>query len=189
MYYVTLISWCIQAFIESFVSNFNDFVESSSSGDDGDGDGSDATVISYFFHNVINQYMLNEDQKPTQIIIINIIYLALTWILVGIRFGFIGWNNRTDKNKSHYYYISYYMVTYIPILMLFIIMIRSLTLPGAYSNDYGIKKYFSIANISNNISSSILINQPDIWSTSISQIFFSIGITVSNYIVYIVYIV
>ena len=68
--------------------------------------------------------------------------------------------------------------------MLFIIMIRSLTLPGAYSNDYGIKKYFSIANISNNISSSILINQPDIWSTSISQIFFSIGITVSNYVLH-----
>jgi NSS family neurotransmitter:Na+ symporter len=108
----------------------------------------------------------------------NAVYLALTWIFVG--FGLLlnvyRRKNINDKNKN---VISYYMTTTaIPIIMLLIIMIRSLTLPGAYSNNYGMNKYFSIADIQWN-DLSVLINQPDIWSIAIAQIFFSIGITVS----------
>ena len=148
-YYVPLISWCIRAFLESFGSMRNDWEGIS---------GSDATT--YFYHDVIGQYTLDEDQKPTRIVIGNVIYLFLTWALVGscLSFG-LKWTGRVA-----------YVTMGLPVLMLFILLIRSLTLPG--SRD-GIHQYFGQWDLS------VLVKQPDIWSVAASQIFFSIGVAVS----------
>mmetsp|Transcript_13025 Transcript_13025/g.30408 ORF Transcript_13025/g.30408 Transcript_13025/m.30408 type:complete len:650 (-) Transcript_13025:140-2089(-) len=145
-YYVPLISWCIRAFFESFGSMRNDWEDIA---------GSDA--MAYFYHDVIGQYTLDEDQKPTRIVIGNVFYLALTWGIVGgcLSFG-LKWTGRVACFTMG-----------MPILMLFILLIRALTLPGSAN---GIHQYFGEWDMS------ILVNQPDIWSTAVSQIFFSIGV-------------
>ena len=153
MYYVPLISWCIRAFFESFGSMRNDWEDIS---------GSDATT--YFFHDVIGQYTLDEDQKPTRIVFMNVFYLGLTWALVGLCLSFgLKWTGRVA-----------YVTMGLPILMLFILLVRALTLPGASD---GVHKYFAEWDLS------VLIKQPDIWSTAVSQIFFSIGVAVSTVLV------
>mmetsp|Transcript_20522 Transcript_20522/g.44660 ORF Transcript_20522/g.44660 Transcript_20522/m.44660 type:complete len:654 (-) Transcript_20522:252-2213(-) len=145
-YYVPLISWCIRAFLESFGSMREDWEDVS---------GSDATT--YFYHNVIGQYTLDEDQKPTRIVIANVFYLALTWGIVGCCLSFgLKWTGRVA-----------YVTMGMPILMLFILLIRALTLPGS---SKGIHQYFSEWDMS------VLVNQPDVWSEAVSQIFFSIGV-------------
>ena len=150
MYYVPLISWCIRAFFESFGSMRNDWEDIS---------GSDATT--YFYHDVIGQYTLDEDQKPTRIVFTNVVYLALTWVVVGCCLSFgLKWTGRIA-----------YVTMGMPVLMLFILLIRALTLPGAID---GVHTYFGKWDLS------ILVKQPDIWSTAVSQIFFSIGIAVSS---------
>lgn len=148
-YYVPLISWCIRAFLESFGSMRDDWEDIS---------GSDATT--YFYHEIIGQYTLDEDQKPTRIVFGNVFYLALTWTLVGASLSFgLKWTGRVA-----------YVTMGLPVLMLFILLIRALTLPGSYQ---GLKEYFGKWDFS------VLVKQPDIWSTAVSQIFFSIGVAVS----------
>ena len=148
-YYVALISWCIRSFLESFGSMRKDW---------DDINGSDATT--YFYHNIIGQYTLDEDQKPTRIVFGNVLYLAMSWILVGscLTYG-LKWTGRVA-----------YVTMGLPILMLFILLARSLTLDG--SSD-GVHRYFGGYQLS------ILLEKPDIWSTAASQIFFSIGVAVS----------
>jgi len=145
-YYVPMISWCIRAFLESFGSMRNDWEDIS---------GSDATT--YFYHEVIGQYTLDEDQKPTRIVIGNVIYLGLTWVLVGscLSFG-LKWTGRVA-----------YATMGLPVLMLFILLVRALTLPGASD---GVHQYFGEWDLS------ILVKEPEIWSMAASQIFFSIGV-------------
>ena len=148
-YYVPLISWCIRAFFESFGHMRDDWEDIS---------GSEATK--YFYHEIVGQYTLDEDQKPTRIVFWNVVYLGLTWAMVGTSLSFgLKWTGRVA-----------YVTMGLPVLMLFILLIRALTLPGSYE---GLRQYFGKWDLS------VLVNQPDIWSTAVSQIFFSIGVAVS----------
>jgi SNF family Na+-dependent transporter len=58
----------------------------------------------------------------------------------------------------------------LPILLMFILLIRAVTLPGASD---GIHEYIGDWDWS------VLVKEPDVWSTAVSQIFFSVGIAVS----------
>lgn len=148
-YYVPLISWCLRAFLESFGHMSDDWQDIS---------GSDAST--YFYHDIVGQYTLDEDQKPTRIVFGNVVYLAATWGMVGAALSFgLKWTGRVA-----------YVTMGLPILMLFILLIRALTLPGASD---GLHKYFAVWDLS------VLVKEPDIWSTAVSQIFFSIGVAVS----------
>lgn len=148
-YYVPLISWCLRAFLESFGHMSDDWQDIS---------GSDASA--YFYHDIVGQYTLDEDQKPTRIVFGNVAYLAVTWGMVGAALSFgLKWTGRVA-----------YVTMGLPILMLFILLIRALTLPGASD---GLHKYFAVWDFT------VLAKEPDIWSTAVSQIFFSIGVAVS----------
>jgi solute carrier family 6 GABA transporter-like protein 1 len=149
MYYVPLISWCIRAFVESFGSMKDDWKDMS---------GSQAT--NYFFHNLIGTYTLDESRRPTRIVPLNVLYLAITWIIVGACLAFgIKWTGRVA-----------YFTMGLPVVMMLILLIRALTLPGA-SN--GIHAYIGDWDMK------VLFESPDIWSTAVSQIFFSMGVAVS----------
>lgn len=153
-YYVPLISWCIRAFVESFGTMKDDWKGMS---------GTEAT--NYFFHNLIGTYTLDESRRPTRIVPLNVVYLAFTWILVGgcLAFG-VKWTGR----------IAYFTMG-LPVVMLFVLLIRALTLPGA-SN--GIHAYIGDWDMS------VLFESPDIWSTAVSQIFFSMGVAVSVHVLF-----
>jgi len=120
--------------------------------------GNEAT--NYFFHDVIGTGTLEQDMRPSRMIIGNIFYLGLSWALVGacISFG-IKWTGRIA-----------YITMGLPVFMLFILLIRSLTLPGAKD---GIHEFLGKWDMS------ILFERPDVWSTAVSQIFFSVGVAVS----------
>ncbi|KAL3916975.1 MAG: hypothetical protein SGILL_004930 [Bacillariaceae sp.] len=147
MYYVPLVSWCIRAFFESFGRMRDDWEDIS---------GSEASQ--YFFHDLVGTYTLDEDRRPTRIIPLNVLYLALTWIIVACCLGFgLKWTGRVA-----------YVTMGLPILMMFILLIRALTLPGASD---GIHAYIGEWDLS------VLVKEPEIWSTAVSQIFFSLGIS------------
>ena len=122
--------------------------------------GSEAS--NYFFHDLVGTSTLDEDMRPNRIIPANVFYLMFTWLIVGscISFG-IKWTGRIA-----------YVTMGLPVLMLAILLVRSLTLPGA---SKGIYEYIG------NWDLSVLVEQPDIWSTAVSQIFFSIGVAVSAF--------
>jgi SNF family Na+-dependent transporter len=149
MYYVPLISWCIRAFFESFGRMRNDWQEMEGS-----------AANQYFFHDVVGTYTLEEDRKPTRIVGLNVVYLALTWLIVGstLTFG-IKWRGRVT-----------YVTMGLSVLIMFVLLVRALTLPGASD---GIHAYIGEWDLS------VLVKQPDIWSTAVAQIFFSVGVAVS----------
>lgn len=62
-----------------------------------------------------------------------------------------------------------------PILLLFIFLIRAVTLPGASS---GVKVYIGEWDMA------VLSERPDVWSTAVGQIFFSIGVTFGIFTAY-----
>jgi SNF family Na+-dependent transporter len=150
MYYVPLISWCMRAFFESFGHMRDDWQDIG---------GSEATQ--YFFHDIVGTYTLDEDRKPTRIVGLNVIYLALAWITVGCSSAFgLRWTGRVA-----------YVTMGLPVLIMLILLIRALTLPGASD---GIHAYIGEWDLS------VLVKKPDIWSTAVAQIFFSVGVSVRN---------
>ncbi|KAG7359158.1 sodium:neurotransmitter symporter family protein [Nitzschia inconspicua] len=146
MYYVPLISWCIRAFFESFGRMRDDWQSM---------EGSEANK--YFFHDIVGTYTLDEDRKPTRVVGLNVVYLALTWIIVGCSLAFgLKWTGRVA-----------YVTMGLPVFFMFLLLIRALTLPGAGD---GIHAYIGEWDLS------VLVQQPDIWSTAVAQTFFSVGI-------------
>jgi solute carrier family 6 GABA transporter-like protein 1 len=146
-YYVPLISWCLRALVESFFT------------DQWKGD-SEVSSYDYFMQEIIGQ-MDDDIVRPTRILPANVLYLAITWTMVAscISFG-IEWTGKIA-----------YITMGLPILMLFILLVRSLTLPGAMN---GLHEYIGTWDWS------VLVEKPDVWSTAVSQIFFSIGVAVSR---------
>ena len=120
--------------------------------------GSEATE--YFFNDMIGVHTLQEGMRPTRIVPENVAYLAMTWVIVGLCLSF---GIKTTGRIA-------YFTMGLPIIMLIVLLIRALTLPGA-SDEVGI--YFG------NWDLKVLVDEPDIWSTAVSQIFFSIGVAVS----------
>jgi len=133
-YYVPLISWCIKGFIESFF---------------------DANVQDYDGYN----QEWSQNRVPTRIEFTNVVYLGLTWILVGCCLAFgLKWTGRIA-----------YVTMGLPVAMLLVFLIRALTLDNA---SEGVHQYFGVWDWS------VLFNKPDVWSTAVAQIFFSIGVAV-----------
>ena len=115
----------------------------------------------YFFHELIGTATLDEDLRPTRMLLGNAVYLAFTWALVGscLMFG-IKWTGRIA-----------YVTMGLPIAMLVVLLLRAVTLPGA---SQGIYEYIGKWDLK------VLFDKPEVWSTAASQIFFSIGVAVSD---------
>mmetsp|Transcript_6076 Transcript_6076/g.7719 ORF Transcript_6076/g.7719 Transcript_6076/m.7719 type:complete len:626 (+) Transcript_6076:127-2004(+) len=146
-YYVPLLSWVARAFCESFGKMSDGWVDVS---------GSDAS--DYFFNDIIGMDTLGDNLHPTRLVWTNTAYLIISWLCIGgcVAFG-IKWTGR----------IAYFTMGF-PILLLFLFFGRAVTLEGA---GEGIQAYIGEWDMS------VLHKQPDVWSTAVSQIFFSLGTT------------
>lgn len=120
--------------------------------------GTNAT--NYLFQDVIETATLNEGIRPSRFVVTNIIYLAFTWLAIGscMAFGI----KSTDKVA--------YITMGLPVAMLFVLFVRSVALPGAST---GTSEYIGTWDWN------VIITYPDVWSRAVSQVFFSLGITVS----------
>lgn len=148
VYYSMLIAWVLHAFFESFGND-----------DPWGQEGVNGTVaVTYFVEDIIGAGTLGDDGRPTRLVWANVGCAALVWGLCfcGTAFG-VQWTGRVT-----------YITMGIPIALLFIFLGRGLTLEG---HEAGIKEYIGVWDMS------ILSEQPDVWSTAVSQIFFSIGVT------------
>lgn len=148
VYYSMLIAWVVHAFFDSFGS------------EDpwGKPDVNGTVAVDYFVGEIIGAKTLGDDGRPTRMVWPNVGCAALVWVtcFFGTAFG-VEWTGR----------ITYFTMG-IPIVLLFIFLGRGLTLEGY---EEGIHEYIGIWDMS------VLSEQGEVWSTAVSQIFFSIGVT------------
>jgi SNF family Na+-dependent transporter len=143
-----LLAWVVHAFFDSFGIENNIWAGSYVTGSEAN---------DYFQNRIIGMETLDATTlKPTRIVWENVGCSLFTWaaIFLCIVFG-IKWTGR----------ITYFTMGF-PILLLFIMLGRSVTLEGA---DEGIRQYLSS-------DWSVLVDKPEVWSKAVTQIFFSIGI-------------
>lgn len=181
VYYSMLLSWVCNAFFASFTPN-DPWEESDITGEQ---------AIAYFFDSIIGMSTLGEDLRPTRIVWVNVGYSTLTWFCIFLCLAFgLKWTGRIA-----------YVTMGIPIVLLFVFLIRACTLPGA---SEGIRQYIGIWDMSvltevrscvvetlvhcccvvflrflwaHLITHLYLLQRPDVWSVAVSQIFFSLSVT------------
>mmetsp|Transcript_14648 Transcript_14648/g.29751 ORF Transcript_14648/g.29751 Transcript_14648/m.29751 type:complete len:649 (-) Transcript_14648:136-2082(-) len=147
-YYSVLIAWVINAFFDSFGGR-------DPWADDGVTGGE---AIDYFIDKLIGASTLGDDGRPTRMVWANVGYSAVAWFLIwACLAGGTKWTGRIT-----------YLTMGIPIVLLFIFLFTSVTLEGA---NLGVKEYIGRWDMK------VLTERPDVWSTAVSQIFFSIGVT------------
>jgi len=148
VFYSMLIAWCLHAFFDSFGSD-DPWVKEDTNG---------TVAIDYFVGEIVGQSTLPEGSGPTRLVWANVGYSFLVWTIVffGTAFG-LEWTGRIT-----------YVTMGIPIVLLFVFLIRAVTLEG---HEIGIEAYIGGWDMS------VLTEQGDVWSTAVSQIFFSLGIT------------
>lgn len=143
-----LIAWVINAFFDSW-SDSAPWDQDGVSGED---------AVGYFVNEIIGASTLGGAGRPTRIVGANVGYSALTWFLIwACLAGGTKWTGR----------ITYFTMG-LPIVLLFVFLGRALSLEGA---ELGIKEYIGRWDMS------VLRTSPECWSTAVSQIFFSIGVT------------
>eukprot|EP00588_Corethron_pennatum_P017817 CAMPEP_0194303210 /NCGR_PEP_ID=MMETSP0171-20130528/1128_1 /TAXON_ID=218684 /ORGANISM="Corethron pennatum, Strain L29A3" /LENGTH=623 /DNA_ID=CAMNT_0039054029 /DNA_START=11 /DNA_END=1882 /DNA_ORIENTATION=+ len=148
LYYVPLIAWTANAFFSSFTDFDKNYRNST-------GDG----AYVYWMDDIIGMSTLDtENFYPTRVMWGNFGCLVLVYaiILACTAFGM----GTTGK-------ITYFTMGF-PILLLFIFLIKALTLEGAGA---GVKAYIGMWDMS------VLSDKKEVWSRAVSQIFFSIGVT------------
>ena len=154
VYYIPLIAWTVNGFFDTF----SGFDEKYGIKTDENG-GLISPYSVHFGPKIIGMESLNEGSlNPTRLVPDNVGYLAMVYIIMYfcIAFGI----KVTGR-------IAYFTMGF-PILLLFIFFFRGVTLDGASD---GIKEYIGIWDLS------VLRERGEVWSTAVSQIFFSIGIS------------
>lgn len=147
IYYSMLIAWVVNAFFDSF-----------GDADPWANDDLNGTVAVTYFTDVIIGGETVQDGRATRIVGKNVGYCFLVWVIVFFGTGFgVKWTGR----------ITYFTMG-IPIILLFVFLGKAVSLPGAQD---GIYEYIGRWDMS------ILTTQGDVWSTAVSQIFFSLGVT------------
>jgi solute carrier family 6 GABA transporter-like protein 1 len=148
VYYSMLIAWVVNAFFDSFGNN-DPWGAPDISGEE---------AVEYFTNVIIGAETLGQDGRPTRLVGANVGYSFLVWVIVffGIGFG-VQWTGRIS-----------YVTMGLPVILLFVFLGRSLTLEGS---SEGVKEYIGRWDVS------VLTERGDVWSTAVSQIFFSLGVT------------
>jgi SNF family Na+-dependent transporter len=111
IYYSMLLTWVTNAFFATF--------KPGDPWSEGEADGTAA--VQYFFGSIIGMSTLGEDLRPTRIVWTNVGYSVLTWfcIFCCLAFG-LKWTGRVA-----------YVTMGLPIVLLFVFLIRACTLTGA----------------------------------------------------------
>jgi solute carrier family 6 GABA transporter-like protein 1 len=147
-YYSVLIAWVIHGFFDSFGSG-DPWAKEGTTGEE---------AVTYFLEEIIGTKTLGPDGRPTRLVGANVGYSALAWFLIwACLAGGTKWTGR----------ITYFTMG-LPIILLFVFLGKAVSLPGS---ENGIREYIGIWDMS------VLTERPDCWSTAVSQIFFSIGVT------------
>jgi len=146
-YYVPLLAWTLRIFFESFGPMSDRWDDISSE-----------EASNYFFNDIVGNVTLGDDQLPTRIVGPNMLYLMIAWLSVGLCVAF------GVKATGRIAYVT--MGT--PILLLLAFVVGAVTLEGA---GEGIQSYIGQWDMA------VLTERPDVWSTAVSQIFFSLGTT------------
>lgn len=95
---------------------------------------------------------------PTRLVGWNVLALAFVWLFIYFSLAFgVKWSGRIS-----------YVTVGLPIIVLIILLIRGATLPGARD---GIRAYIGEWDLS------VLSKRGEVWSQAVSQVFFSIGVT------------
>ena len=151
-YYSCLIAWVLNAFFDSFGNATGEVPWE-------DPEVNGGTAVGYFINTIIGAGTAdNEDLRPTRLVGRNVGFSAVVWFIVYICVAFgVKWTGRIT-----------YVTMGLPIVLLFVFLIRGLTLDGASD---GVKEYIGIWDMT------ILRNEPAAWSEAVSQIFFSVGVT------------
>jgi len=112
VYYSTLLSWVCNAFFALFGPSDPYTDGEQTSGEE---------AVKYFLDNIIGMGTLGEDLRPTCIVWTNVGYSTLTWICIFCCLAFgLKWTGRIA-----------YITMGIPIVLLFVFLIRACTLTGA----------------------------------------------------------
>lgn len=115
-------------------------------------------AVGYFYNDIIGMETLGDDLRATRMVWMNVLFSAITWFIV---FLCTAWGQAVVGRIT-------YFTMGLPAVLLFVFLFRALTLDG--SSD-GIVQYIGKWEMS------VLRDSPDVWSTAVSQIFFSIGVT------------
>ena len=147
-YYSMLLTWVTRAFFETFGKN-HPWNDEGVTGDD---------AVEYFYDSIIGMDTVGDDNRPTRIVPQNVGFSVIVWLAVYVCIAFgMKWTGR----------IAYFTMGF-PILLLFVFLFKSIALEGAGA---GIEQYIGIWDMS------VLSERPDVWSTALSQIFFSLSVT------------
>ena len=148
VYYSMLLSWVCNAFFSSFSAGDPWSNGEPTAGED---------AVTYFFNNIIGMETLGEDLRPTRVVWTNVGYSILTWFCIFLCLAFgLKWTGRYGTlshslffGKLFLTFFVYDRVAYItmgiPIVLLFVFLIRACTLTGASD---GIKAYIGIWDMS-----------------------------------------
>lgn len=146
-YYSAIMVWVVRMFIYSC------------QGSDGRWRNQTAkAAFDWFLNEVTGADTLADGLVPTRIVWQNLLALLFVWLVVFLCLAFgVKWTGRVA-----------YITVGLPVLILFILVIRAATLEGAGD---GIRKYIGGWDVG------ILSKQGEVWSVAVTQIFFSIGVT------------
>ncbi|KAL3913435.1 MAG: hypothetical protein SGARI_000659 [Bacillariaceae sp.] len=142
-----LLSWVSRAFFQSWSD------EAPWTGEGVTGE----EAVGYFYNDIIGMSTLGEDLRPTRIVWQNVGYSFFVWLCIFACLAFgMKWTGRVA-----------YFTMGLPILLLFVFLGKAVSLPGS---ELGIEVYIGTFDVS------VLTERPDVWSTAVSQIFFSLSI-------------
>jgi len=148
-YYIVLIGWVVNAFFASWNPN----------APWGNPELTGEEAVSYFYSDIVGMdTIVDDDLTPTRVVGKNVAYTALVWCIIytGTAFGL-----KTTGRLT-------YFTMGLPVLLLFVFLVRAATLPGARE---GVHAYIGEWD------TSILRTDGEVWSVACSQVFFSISLT------------
>jgi solute carrier family 6 GABA transporter-like protein 1 len=148
-YYIVLIGWVVNAFFSTFDED----------APWGNPELSGEEAVDYFYNNIIGMNtVVSPDLKPTRIVLKNVAYTALVWLVV---FCVTAFGLQTTGRFT-------YVTMGLPVVLLFVFLVRAATLPGAGD---GVHAYIGEWDLS------VLQTNGEVWSVACSQVFFSISLT------------
>ena len=149
-YYVPLLVWVLNMFFDSFTDFDKKFK------------GSGSETYDYFVLDIVGSNTIdsttNPSLYPTRLVGANVGYLVLSY---GLIFSCVGFGVKVTGK------VSYFTMGF-PIFLLFLFLGYLNSLEGS---EDGVKAYIGEWDLS------VLEDRPDVWSTAVTQIFFSIGVT------------
>lgn len=146
-YYCVLIAWVCRMFIFSCIGSEGRWSNVSAE-----------QAYQWFQETVTGSSTVTASGGPTRLVGYNVLALAFVWVFIFVSLGFgVKWTGRLS-----------YVTVGLPILILFILVIRTGTLDNA---GEGIRSYVGRWDLK------VLSERGDVWSKAVTQVFFSLGVT------------